>query len=333
MLKEDKEFLIRNLASFYSHHTPPNSVFETLLEVYDQSLQLLYFNAKNTELNTTVQNSTLLEIIPYFQLNAENAWYDNSLAQTITSYSEEAIISLLEERKMYITLNFPNINPTPKVLQLKLQHEFSSSIPLEEGTDYILDNNRIFLLPKTILHFKKTDVFHGFDIVVNHYYIEQNFGTLNGLDFGDLLTREDVKRMTETFEYLLSSKLTVREIREAVRTSTGWMSFDILDRLSPNLAPWRRGLIFHKNVSPCLFYVVMPEEATSDPVKTHFVYYLLDAAKEAQTHYSQLFRMVREDTLNADDKAVVKTLTFGDSYDEDFYFDGGPDGTEYDCYD
>lgn len=305
MFEKDVEKLVEYMTSFYREHLPMDSSYERILNAYIQSFLALWQEATYLRKHISLEGVPTLSTIKYSKIDATSAVYSRAEASKIKQMSNlEEKISELNKLGYYEEFVFSELGSrVPIVYDMVLKVRFDDEKSLVLYDDYFIRNNRMFLLPEFILsEERQVGELHAFDIQVDNSMIEKKWGSYFDIESGPLLPRFKYRDVVGAFRRLLSSDLSIRSMKEAVRLATGWEEFDIQDRYSPNLNASLKKLYDDWMISPARFIVSLPEELIAEKMQLNILLSLMDESKEAQTNYLVLFKVFREDILNYSDE-------------------------------
>lgn len=309
-MSKELEFLVEKLTSFYRDNLPENSALEQMLRVYIRSTALYWSELQQLKKSMRLETTPTLSTLPYFKLKVEDGLYDKQFALRLSVLENlEDQIRELNDKKKFVQFEFSSARGkerSPAVYSFDLKARFSDSKELQPYEDYFLRNNRLYFLPAFIL---KGDIrvkeMHAFDIKLNEFIIEDQYGSFFDIETGPLVPRHQYRDVVSAFRQLLKSDMTIRDMKEAILLATDWHEFDIQDRFTPNLAPSLLRLYEDWLISPQRFIVTLPESLVADKMRLNILLSLLNEAKEAHTNYFMLFGISRTDSTNATDEARV----------------------------
>lgn len=297
MNEKDKPDLFDQLNGFYWNLGPDDGVLGPLLEVYGETVSYLERNLADAMATLVPGKTPLLHTVPYFKVPVGDAWYPRSVAKAISGYAFEEQVKWLDEQRYYVPFVFGK-HKDAKVYDLTLKEGFNSVASLERMEDYFLRDNKLYLMPGYITRStRERGSLHGFDIKVDLRLLEKVWGGPYGIEPGPLMTRHEYRNVVEAFHHVMQSDLTIKDITESIRRATGWETFKIEDRMSPNLDEAKRRLYDDMYISPATFIVAMPEELTKDKVRINVALGLVDPAKQSQTTYYFFMEVYRKETL------------------------------------
>jgi hypothetical protein len=198
-----------------------------------------------------------------------------------------------------VTLSFEQRSARQSVVySMDLKISFSAKQSLTLYDYYFIRDNKLYLLPKFILeHEKVIQYLHAFDIRVNDQNIERNWGSLFDVSTGPLIPRYQYQTALNSFDRVLKSNLTIKEIVDGIKIATEWKNFKIEDIKSPNLSIGKRRLYNQFYLSPAKFIATLPESVIKDKMRLNLMLSLLDEAKQSQTNYSLFFSIERDDVV------------------------------------
>lgn len=313
MFEKDIEKLIGDMTSFYQEHLPMDSSYEKILNAYIQSFLALWQEATYLRQHLALETAPTLKTIKYSKVDIKQALYTKMDAKRLERLSTlEEKINELNKMKAYTTFQFNESGSrVPIVYDMNLKVKFMDTTTLSLYDDYFIRNNRLYILPTYILNTdQQAEEFHAFDIQIDNLMIEKKWGTYFDIETGPLLPRFKYRDVISAFRRLLTSNLSIREMKDAVRLATDWQEFDILDRHSPHLHPNIKKLYDDWMISPARFIVSLPEELISEKMYLNILLGLMDESKEAQINYLVLFHIIRRDPWQGDD-AYVPTINMG----------------------
>jgi hypothetical protein len=243
----------------------------------------------------------------YSQIDVSSAWYDRSIANSLSVITNTwDIVSQLNQYRFYATLSFNVPYDESKIYSLNLWEDFDRVVPLTHNTDYVLYDNKIFLLPSYILSkFEAKVSLHATDIMINQYTMEKQFGDVFGLRFDHLLTQDEIRKAITAFHQVHSTKLTIKDIQKSVIDATGFSTFRIQDRISQDLSSTWKLYYASDFISPSTFLLKLPEYTNgiaiaSDQARISVMVHLIDMVKEVQTNYIVVYTTKRDEGISKD---------------------------------
>lgn len=310
----DIEYLTKQMTSFYKDFLPIDSSYELLLETYIRSFLNFWQEANYLQQHVALETSPTLHTIPYAKLEISEALYSKTEALIINKLQTlEEKVKRLNELRSYTTLTFTNpLDLDGVVCDAVLRTEFQGVPDMELYKDYFIRNNRLYLLPKFIIdNEQRLKELHAFSIKVDNRMIEKKWGAVFDIETGPLLPRGEFRNVVSAFRRLLSSDLTIRDMKSAVRLATDWETFNVRDRLTPDLPAHLKRLYDEWYISPAKFVVSLPEELIADKMRLNVLLALLDEAKEEQVSYLVLFEVFRKDYFDKHDDAYKVKVQVG----------------------
>ena len=300
-MDERLEKLLYQLTSFYPDNLPENSSLEKILNGYLHSSDMVRFEAYQVDKETTLQKESTLKVYPFSKINISGSLYDDDVADIVESLSTiEEKIDYLDEKQLFSTFSFNVIsgNRTPVVYALDLKETFNANKTLTVYEDYFIRDNKLFLLPSFVRR-QQLNLRHlyAFDIYVNDFSLEQNWGSLFQIETGLLLPRQQYQEVLKAFAKVIMSDLTIKDIEESIQSSTGWEGFRIEDYRTPYISYTKKKLYEEKKISPSHFLVSLPEYVVADKLRFNIVLALLGEAKELQTDFMLIFDIHRFDVM------------------------------------
>ena len=285
-----------NLSSFYQDYLPIDNKLMKLYQIYAKTIDYVWNTFGEAEDGRRVFSTRTLSTIPYFKVNIEDAVYDLNMARNYEKLSFEKLITELEREGKYTTFVFPVERETPAVYGMRLFLNFNDTEPLRLYEDYFIRNNRLYLLPHYIRRRKKPLQFlHAFDIKVNYFTLEKNFGSYFNVEAGPLLPRYEYRDVLESYFRVFRGKMTIKAIKESLRLATKWENFRLEDMKSPYLSPRKKVLYDDWIISPNKFLVTLPENLIPDKMKINIIRALLGEIKDADKDYMIFFDIDRID--------------------------------------
>lgn len=298
MFEKDVEQLVEQMSSFYREYLPIDSSYEKLLAIYIQSFLSIWREATYFKDHIVLEDAPTLKSIDYSKIDITEALYDKSKAsQLLLLPTFEEQIKELDKIRGFITFEFSELgNRTPEVYDMTLKARFADTDSLTLYDEYFIRNNKLYILPGFVLRGDIiTKELHAFNIRVDNFMIEKKWGSLFDLETGPLLPRSQYRDVISAIRRLLSSNLTIRDMKEALTLATGWEEFDIQDRLTPGLNPSLRRLYDEWRIAPSRFIATLPEELIADKIRLNILLSVLDEAKEEHLNYLILFGIIREE--------------------------------------
>lgn len=291
------EELLYNLSSFYQDYLPIDNRLMKLYQIYAKTIDYVWNVFGEADDGRKVFSTRTLSTIPYFKVDIRDAVYSLSLARNMeqmTSFEKQ--IALLEKEGKYASFVFPSEKETPAVYGMRLFLNFTDTEPLRLYEDYFVRNNRLYLLPHYIRRRKKPLQFlHAFDIKINDFTLEKNYGTYYNIEAGPLLPRYEYRDVLEAYMRAFKGKMTIKAIKESLRLATKWENFRLEDWKSPYLSPRKKVLYDQWIISPNKFLVTLPENLIPDKMKINIIRALLSEIKDADKDYMLFFDIDRID--------------------------------------
>lgn len=298
--KEQSENLLFNLSSFYRDFLPVDNSLLKLYNIYAETIDYAWNVYREAEDAQFISTTRTLSTIPYFKVNVDDALYDIDTANVISNMSLEEQITYLDKEGKYSSFIFSRKEQTtdPVVYSMRLMLNFTDEEPLKMYQDYFVRNNKLYLLP-TFIETKKQVYrhLHAFDMKINDYTLEKNFGTRFSLNPGPLLTRFEYRDVLESYIRAFQGNLTIKSIKDSIQLATKWEEFAVEDFKSPNISPTKLQLYKNFTISPLKFLLTLPESLIADKVKTNMVRTLLNEIKEVQTDYMVFYDILRNENV------------------------------------
>lgn len=305
MRKEEIREIIQHMTSFYGDNLPINSSFETLVEVYMKVIVHFLTEIEYLQKHIAIETAPTLKRIPYMKLSVGEGIYDKREAMLILPLSFEERIAHLNDKGFYIQIHFDDTEVrTPIIYNMILRTEFTNDdTTLSLYDDYFLRDNRIYFSPEFILNLNRSlESIHAFDIRVDNFMLEKKWGTIFDIETGNFLPRFQYRDILSAYNRLMSSDLTIRDLKEAIHLSTKWEEFDIQDVKSPNIKPSIKRLYDEWYLSPAKFLVLLPEYLIQDKIRLNVIISLLHEVKEEQVDFLILFLIFREEFFEYGDR-------------------------------
>lgn len=311
MFEKDTENIISQMSSFYQDNLPMDSRYTKLLEVYIHTLLPLWEEVKYLDSHLNIDSSPTLHKITYAKVSVAEVLYTKNEALEMLKFNTlEERIRELDRKERYVQLRFSELGSrTPKVYSCTVKSRFDDTDDLLLYEDYFIRDNKIYILPNFILRTEKvTKEFHLFDIYVDNMLLEKKWGTYFNIETGSLISRSDYRNVLSALHRLLMSRLTIRDIKEAIALATGWEGFDVVDIKSPHIRPSIKKLYDDWRISPARFVTIVPEEIIADKIRLNILLSILDEAKEEQTNYLIIFDISRTEDIGEFTKDVLKKM-------------------------
>jgi hypothetical protein len=298
--KEQSENLLYSLPSFYRDFLPVDNSLLKLYDVYAKTIDYAWNVYRETEDGQFISTTRTVSTIPYFKVDIEDAFYSVQTAEILSGMNFEDQVAYMDKNNLYASFSFSQKNQTddPIVYSMRLMISFTDTVPLKMFTDYFIRNNRLYLLPSFVQSNKQVlRYLHAFDMKINDYTLEKNFGSRFQLKPGSLLTRFEYRDVLEAYIRAFQGNLTIRALKESIRLATKWDTFSIEDMKSPSISEAKLQLYKDWTISPLKFLVTLPEELIPEKAKTNIVRTLLNEIKESQTDYMLFYDVLRLDEM------------------------------------
>jgi hypothetical protein len=292
------EEMLYTLSSFYRDFLPMDNNLMKLFNVYAHTIEYvwsLYGEANDSKFVSTTRT---LSTIPYYKVDINESLYDQNTARVLSRLTFDEQIAYMDKERMYSSFVFTDKDNAgePVVYSMRLFVNFTDKTPLRLYEDYFIRFNRLYLLPSYIQNRKKTVYFmHAFDIKLNDFTLEKNFGTRFSLQPGPLLPRYEYRDVLEAYIRAFKGQMTIKSLRESIHLATKWELFKIEDYKSPNISPRKLELYKQWVISPFRFIVSLPESLIPDKIKVNIVRTLLSEVKEVDKDYMIFFDIARLD--------------------------------------
>lgn len=292
------EDMLYTLSSFYRDFLPVDNSMMKLVNIYAQTIDYVWNVYAEANDSRFVSTARTMSTVPYFKVNVDDALYDLNTARVLSRMTFDEQIAYMDKESTYAAFSFYDKDNAgdPIVYSMRLFVNFTDKDPLRLYEDYFIRANRLYLLPSYIQNRKKVVHFlHAFDIKINDFTLEKNFGTRFSLQSGPLLPRYEYRDVLEAYIRAFQGQMTIKSIRDSIQLATKWESFDIEDFKSPSISPRKLELYTQWIISPFRFIVSLPEALISDKIKINIVRTLLSEIKEAHTDYMIFFDIDRLD--------------------------------------
>jgi hypothetical protein len=230
----------------------------------------------------------------------EEALYSKDIAVLLSKMNLEEQIAYLDKENYFSSFNFSKKEQTsdPVIYSMRLMNNFSDTEPLKVFQDYFVRANRLYLLPGFVEAKKQVYRYlHAFDIKINDYTLEKNFGARFSLTPGPLLTRIEYRDVLEAYIRAFQGNLTIKSLKDSIQLATKWETFSLEDYKSPTLSPTKLQLYNDWTISPLKFLLSLPESLIADKAKTNVVRSLLNEIKEVQTDYMIFYDIFRNENI------------------------------------
>lgn len=299
VLKDDVQSILSSMTNFYRDHLPMDSTMVKLMDVYAQTIGMVRDEFERAYDSTSIEHTPLLRTLPYFKLDVQSGWYDTSVASSLNALVIEEQIKRLKKMGYYVSFQYDLLSGTSSIVyDLTLKTSFLASDSLTHNVDYALREGKLFFLPAYILRQRSaTKTLHAFDIFLNDYTLERNFGSKLQVFTGTLLPRYEYREILSGFDQAYSGQLLIKDLKESITKVTGWSTFNLQDYFSPDLAVGKKRLYDRWVLSPSTFIIGVPETIIYDKVRIHVLSYLMDQVKQAQTNFVMFYEINREDEL------------------------------------
>lgn len=305
--QEQTEQMLYQLPSFYQEFLPIDNNLLKLFNVYAKTINYAWDVFREANDSKYISTTPTVSSIPYFKVSINEAIYDENTARNIQKLSFEEQLAYLDKESKFARFVFSKAKtPEPIVYGMRLLESFNDIHSLKLYQDYFIRSNTLYLLPEYIIKRKKNvQYLHAFDIKLNDFTLEQNFGSHFNLDIGPLLPRYEYRDVIESYLRAYKGQMTIKTIKEAIQLATKWENVKIEDRLSPSLSPRKKELYDQWFISPFRFLVVLPESLIADIVKVNIVRNFLKEVKEVQYDYLIYFDLVRKEDFTIGETATI----------------------------
>lgn len=307
--KKQREELLYSLSSFYRDFLPVDNQLLKLYDIYAKTINYAWDVFGEAEDSRFISTTRTLSNIPYFKVSINEAVYDLNTARMLSYMGFEEQIAYLEKEKKYASFVFNNKDAAgdPSVYGMRLFVDFSDAEPLKLYQDYFLRSNKLYLLPSYIQRKRKAvHYLHAYDVKVNDYTLEKNFGTRFNLEAGPLLPRYEYRDVLEAYLRAFQGDMTIRSLKESIKLATKWDDFRVEDMKSPTISKRKLKLYEDWIISPNKFLVSLPEELISDKIKINIIRALMSEIKEADKDYMVFFDINRIDPYALPMKHISK---------------------------
>jgi hypothetical protein len=292
------EDMLYTLSSFYRDFLPVDNSMMKLVNIYAQTIDYVWNVYAEANDSRFVSTARTMSMVPYFKVDIDESLYDLNTARVLSRMTFDEQIAYMDKEGIYTPFTFYDKDNAgdPIVYSMRLFVNFTDKTPIKLYEEYFIRSNRLYLLPSYIQNRKKVvHYLHAFDIKINDFTLEKNFGTRFSLQPGPLLPRYEYRDVLEAYIRAFQGKMTIKSIRESIQLATKWESFDIEDYKSPSISPRKLELYTQWVISPFRFIVSLPESLIPDKIKINIVRTLLSEIKEAHTDYMIFFDIDRLD--------------------------------------
>lgn len=296
--KKQREELLYSQSSFYRDFLPVDNQLLKLYDIYAKTIDYVWNVFGEANDSRVISTTRTLSTIPYFKVNIDDAMYNANMSRVIARLSFEDQIAYLEKEGKYASFVFDiqDASGISNVYAMRLLVNFDDKEPLRLYEDYFLRSNRLYLLPHYVQRRKKSvHYLHGFDIKVNDFTLEKNFGSRFNIEAGPLLPRHEYRDVLEAFMRVFRGQMTIRSLKESMQLATKWESFRLEDMKSPTISKRKLKLYEDWIISPNKFVVSLPEILIPDKIKINIIRALMSEAKEADKDYMIFFDIERID--------------------------------------
>lgn len=307
--KKQREELLYSLSSFYRDFLPEDNQLLKLYDIYAKTINYAWDVFGEAEDSRFISTTRTLSTIPYFKVSIDDAVYDLNTARMLSYMGFEEQIAYLEKEKKYASFVFNKKDAAgdPSVYGMRLFVDFNDKEPLKLYQDYFLRSNKLYLLPNYIQRKRKAvHYLHAYDVKVNDYTLEKNFGTRFNLEAGPLLPRYEYRDVLESYLKAFKGDMTIRSLKDSIKLATKWDDFKVEDMKSPTISKRKLKLYEDWIISPNKFLVSLPEELISDKIKINIIRALMSEIKEADKDYMVFFDIERNDPYALPMKHISK---------------------------
>lgn len=325
-MDKDIEQMIEEMSSFYLNHLPIDASFHKWLESVVDAWKLYQRELEHIHESTLPSTTPTLKTIPYFELDIKKGLYDKVEAKRIKMLTEpDQIILTLIELGYYVDLEFWRVGTdTPLVYSMDLYMDFEKKDKLVLNKDFYIRRNKLFIMPDYILKTNRiTERFHAFEIKVNDYGLELNWGDNIPIRVPLLMPRFQYRDLVEAYNKLLFSDFYIRDMKNAIMNFTYKNEIDIWDVISKTIPPSLKRLYTERYLSPLDFIVRLEEEDLFDKIQTNVILHMLMETKEEQVYFWLIFAILRLSEFEAEEEIAFTVYPpgVGDDEDDDDKFD------------
>lgn len=302
--------LLENLSSFVMKNLPDDSSYEGWLGGTLESFEMFKASVNAVSDNTNIETAHTLRTVPYFEIDIEKAIYSTEEARLYSFLGEEELVESLFSNGYYIDLEFWEFKTRqPLVYAMDLYTDFQKTYKLQLRKEYFIRRNRLYILPQYILENTiRTNKMHAFNIKVNDYILEKNWGINVPLEVPLLIPRYQYRNLMFAYNKLMQSDFFIKDIIEAIEKASEFEDIEIFDACSRNLPEHLKELYTSNKLSPADFIVRLKEMALPEKIQINIILHILENARESQTYFWLFFYLVRIEIFEPDDESTKKVM-------------------------
>lgn len=246
----DKEKLRLNLSNFYAEHGYEGINIDFFIDKYIETGQAIEEYLRQVKSNQTLKSMEVFRKYNFAAFKGHKACYDlesllmrtsnatalglsGSFSERKTQWeniSDDIKADFLNSQGLYIELsakrNYDDVNP--EIVSLDLTDLSKRS--LVEGIDYLLKNNKIYLIgDSAVAGYENSDLI-ATNIFVDYDTPNRLLGSRIGVGYNSNITKSEYKDFIVMVAYALIKGPTIKNLKEAFDVLIGWEGSEINDK-------------------------------------------------------------------------------------------------------